>query len=191
MRGKVYRKQSQQKITKKGSDKMPLFENLGKKVSSLAQEAVDSSKKLAQVTAAKSKNVAETSRLKSAIADEKKAIRHSFTKLGKVYYENRNSADFSAMAELCGEIDARYIEIESLEERLNQQRGIVVCPECSIEIEGECRFCPNCGTRLPEVVKVSETVEDDLEDVVDIDVNDEDNEAEVTVTADETENKEQ
>ena len=36
---------------------MPLFENLGKKVSSLAQDAVDSSKKLAQATAAKSKNV--------------------------------------------------------------------------------------------------------------------------------------
>lgn len=179
---------------------MPLFENLGKKVSSLAQEAVDSSKKLAQVTAAKSKNVAEGSRLKSAIADEKKLIRHSFTKLGKAYYENRVSGNNGeVLAELCGEIEAHYMELKSLEERLNQQRGIVVCPECATEIEGECKFCPNCGAQLPEIVKATETVEDDAEDVVDIEANAEAEETEpvdeattepVEATETETENKE-
>ena len=156
---------------------MPLLENLGKKVSSLAQEAVDSSKKLAQATAAKSKTVAESSRLRSAITDEKKFLRQSFAKLGKLYYENRISGgNAEALAELCGEIDAHYLELQSLEERLNLQKGIVVCPECATEIEGECKFCPNCGAQLPEIVKATETVEEDGEDIVDIEKETEDTE---------------
>ena len=167
---------------------MPLFENLGKKVSSLAQDAVDSSKKLAQVTAAKSKNVAEVSRLKSSIGDEKKSIRRSFARLGKAYYENYRNNDLTELTELCTEIDGHYAELKSLEDRLNQQRGIVVCTECETEIEGECKFCPNCGAQLPEIVIVNETVEENVLDVLDIDEDIEDEVPEAEATE---ENKEQ
>jgi len=156
---------------------MALFENLGKKVSSLAQDAVDGSIKLAQATAAKSKNVAEITRLKAAINDEKREIRHGFAKLGKACYESHKNNTSAEVNGLCAGIDAHYEELKNLEDRLNQQRGVVICPECGIEIEGECKFCPDCGAQLPEIVKAAATVEDIIDSVsIDVDDDDEDDE---------------
>lgn len=123
---------------------MAIFDNFGKKVGKVANDA-----------AAKSRELAEVARYSVAISDERAAIRLLYREIGEKYYRDLRATNLEDLKPICEKIDVSAGKITELETRIRRIKGIRVCPACGETSERKARFCAACGQPLP----VEETAE--------------------------------
>ena len=116
---------------------MEFFEQLGKKISSTSQSAVQ-----------KTKDFADTTKLNSAISDKEKKISSLCLSLGQAYYEDHKEETTSRYSETIKQINDLYAEINENKEKIKQIKGIVKCPKCGADVETDDSFCSVCGTKV-------------------------------------------
>ena len=145
---------------------MDFFNKLGKK----ATEAY-------QATKEKATDLTEELKIKGKISDAKNRINAIYTEIGKIVYEevkdNKDVAKDAVVAK-CDEIKAENEKIERLEDQLLAVKDLKRCVTCHAELPIDTDYCPKCGTKQPENVKVEVTEEapTDAEEAPVVEVND-------------------
>ena len=107
----------------------------------------------------------ETTRIKSRINAEKRAIDEACRKIGEYYYEKRASEGFQPdddVFECCAEIDEHMRVISELSAELERERETIknspnssVCPSCGAKNAKCANFCSKCGMKLEKPAAVT------------------------------------
>jgi hypothetical protein len=118
---------------------MAIFDNFGKKVGKVANDA-----------AAKSRELAEIARYSVAISDERATMRMLYRDLGEKYYTEYRSPGLDDLKPFCMKIDTAVARINELEGKIRKIKGIRVCEACGEECDRKARFCAACGKPLPK-----------------------------------------
>lgn len=130
---------------------MTFFDDLGKKISSVAGTAAD-----------KAKDLGEIAKLKAEIMKKQATANSELLDLGKLVFENSKNDAESPYANQCASIAAYYNEIEDLRARIalvkeDPTAAVVtidavsadkVCPACGEKLDSEAKFCSKCGASV-------------------------------------------
>ncbi len=116
---------------------MGFFDDIGKKLSNVGQ-----------TVAQKGKDVVDTAKLNSAISDEQKKIEKAYEKIGRLYAERHADSPEPDFVEYLDEIKASENAIAECQQKLQDLKGVTVCPACGAEVGTDSMFCPNCGNRM-------------------------------------------
>lgn len=118
---------------------MAFFDNFGKTIGKMGQDALQ-----------KGKDMADSAKINSAISDEEKRINNTYYQIGKLYfqlYADRNDEQFAA---LVASVRDSLQKIENYNAQLQSLRSVMKCPGCGAEIAKDSKFCNVCGTVIPE-----------------------------------------
>lgn len=127
------------------------FNDLGKKITKAANEAVDKGTEFFEVT-----------KIRAQIAGEGKAIEKAYRDMGEIVYrlQQEGTPVTEEVAKLCDDIQSHEACIKSLRSDMANFKGMKVCPNCEEMVDKSAAFCPKCGSS----VTAEETVEE--EDIV-------------------------
>ena len=115
---------------------MPIFDNIGKKITETTQNVVRGTKDLT-----------DTARLNSMISEENRQIIELYTQIGRLYYESAAPDSETPIGKLCLSITAAAERIANHNEAIRQIKGVKKCPACTAEIPISSAFCGVCGAR--------------------------------------------
>ena len=127
---------------------MAIFDNFGKKVGKVANDA-----------AAKSRELAEVARHSVAISDERANIRLLYRDIGELYYREHRSDSPDDLKPFCDKIELAMARIQDLEAKVRHIKGIRTCAACGEICDRKAKFCPACGQPLPTEDTTAEDVE--------------------------------
>ncbi len=117
---------------------MGFFDDFGKKMSQVGQNA-----------AQQTKIIAETAKLNSRISDEEKQINNLYIQIGKNYFEANKDNDSAEYKELMVGITDAQARIAQYQEQIRVVKGIRNCPNCGAEVPNNSAFCNSCGAKMP------------------------------------------
>ena len=101
------------------------------------------------------KDIAGSARLNSQIADEQKQIAILYKEIGEQYYQEFGEAADSPFKEHCEKIAAAFERIASLQQEIQQIKGVKSCAKCSTENPITAAFCVSCGSALEDATQGS------------------------------------
>lgn len=116
---------------------MAFLDDLGKSFSGMGQSV-----------AKQTKTLANTAQYNTSIADKKRQLTKLYAELGEICYRNYREMLGADEEELLGRIRAQQAELEELEERLREVKGVIKCPACGADVASSAAFCTSCGTRI-------------------------------------------
>lgn len=115
------------------------IEEVGKKVSGIAQSAVE-----------KGKELTEAAKIMIAVKAGKDKVKAAQQRLGQYVADNRLLASDEIVAAIYEEIDGYEEEIATGEKRLRELKNQAVCPQCGAVVPAQQVFCDKCGTPIPK-----------------------------------------
>lgn len=119
---------------------MPLFQDLGKRVSDVA-------KNVGQRT----QEAAEVARLNNRITSKEAEIEQLFLQIGKAYYSMRGAGGACEAADMfCQKVSQLEAECEATRKQIDVLKHQSRCPNCGGVQPIEASFCASCGTKLPK-----------------------------------------
>lgn len=99
------------------------------------------------------KNTPENA-IKAQIDAKLAFINDKYTEIGRfVKLKMADKIDEPEVKNLIAQIDATLEELKGLNEQLLTIRGMKLCSGCGREIPVNMAFCPNCGTKQPEIAQ--------------------------------------
>lgn len=99
------------------------------------------------------KNTPENA-VKAQIDTKLAFINDKYTEIGRfVKLKMADKIDEPEVKNLIAQIDATLEELKGLNEQLLTIRGMKLCSGCGREIPVNMAFCPNCGTKQPEIAQ--------------------------------------
>ncbi|HAL73807.1 MAG TPA: hypothetical protein DCM45_01790 [Clostridiales bacterium] len=113
---------------------MAIFDNFGKKVGKVANDA-----------AAKSRELAEIARHNVEISEERSTIRMLYRDIGELYYREHRQDAPEDLKPFCDKIDVAAGRIHDLEAKIQQIKGVRICKSCGETSDRRARFCSACG----------------------------------------------
>lgn len=116
---------------------MPIFGNLGRKITDAGQSVAQQTKDLAEIT-----------RLNSQISGLEKKQNELFLALGRACYEQQKDDETSENREILDELLACYEQIDGFNERIKQIKGYEKCPRCGADVTSDAVFCSICGLKI-------------------------------------------
>lgn len=117
---------------------MTIFDDISKKVGSLAQTTVQKSQELAKLA-----------KQNFLISSEEEKIKKVYYEIGKIYYEESGISATGRMAKLCALITVSMDNIKGLREKNNEANAINICPKCGAEVANSNKLCNICGATMP------------------------------------------
>lgn len=114
---------------------MAFFDDVGKKIASTSQGAVQ-----------KTKIIAETVRLNNMISNEGRNINNAYLQVGKLYYETYGADPDQLFLQLIAVINDSKSKIFTYSEQIKQCKGVVNCPKCGAEVSSNGVICNSCGS---------------------------------------------
>ena len=129
---------------------MAFFDDLGKKLTSVSQTAVQ-----------KTKDVADIAKINAEISELERTANHLYFQIGKLYVAKHTAdyeSDFAGM--ICSVIEAER-KIAECRQRIQDIKGVVCCEKCGAEISAGSAFCSFCGAPSPR--RTTSTNAQDLE----------------------------
>ena len=133
---------------------MAFLDDFDKKITSWGQGAIQ-----------KTKDASGTAKLSNAISSLENQKKGHFTEIGRLYYaECQKSEEFDnglftgVIGQYLSEIHRLDNEIQSIQEQINQIKGIMYCSNCKAEIPQNSQFCNQCGHKV-EIKTVAPTVD--------------------------------
>jgi len=121
---------------------MALFDDLGKKLSNVAQNTVQ-----------KSKDLAETAKLNMAIAGEEKEIRKAYAEIGQWYFSKNRFDPAAEVVSQVQKIQGALAKIEELRSEHKDEKLEFHCHSCGEIVSADDKFCPGCGANLRPLVE--------------------------------------
>lgn len=118
---------------------MAMFDNIGRKLGDLAQNAAKKSSEMVEVT-----------KLNINIKSEEDSINQLFSEIGKyclIKYEAGNEND-NSIIELCEKIKGNKANINILKDKINEIKNVAVCEKCGSEVLRTSTFCGSCGAKV-------------------------------------------
>ena len=115
--------------------------------------------RMAQSAVSKSKEVAEVTKLNLEVSTLNQKIKEIHTQVGAYVLEKGLLSEDESIAEWAGKAADLKAEMEMNLDRINELKGVVICPGCGAAVPNTSRFCPKCGTAM--VMKASEPEEDE------------------------------
>ena len=126
---------------------MDFFNDLSRKVSSVAKSVTE-----------KTKDGVEATKIASELHSAKGELNTLYTRLGEVCYNLRQGGGDPDEAErLYERIRATKNRIEELTAQRDDLRDVRRCPGCGSVQAKDARFCSSCGRRMPEDAPAPET----------------------------------
>jgi len=113
---------------------MPIFDEIGKKISQTTQSALKSTK-----------DMADMSRINTLLAEEQKLLSSFYMQIGKKYFELNPSPEDEDFASLCASAAESFAKVTALEQNIQEIKGIRRCPRCEAGIPVSTPFCGTCG----------------------------------------------
>lgn len=103
-------------------------------------------------TGAKVKGLVDVSKLKIRVAQKEDLIEEEYKQIGKLVYQNWRKSGSpqeqeAGVAEICQRINGVREEIDELNNRINEAKGIKEC-SCGELVSLETKFCPECGRKI-------------------------------------------
>lgn len=130
------------------------FEDITKKLKKFGKDTVVEVQKLNEVR-----------QLGSRINEEKKKLNSIYAEMGKKLYNQYKEAPIDGFEDEIRTIEEKFSMIDLLQDQIRAVKGVVLCPCCNTEVAATERFCSNCGSKMPEVIRIeeNEAVEEVLE----------------------------
>ena len=113
---------------------MPIFDDIGKKITQTTQSALKNTK-----------DAADISRINMMVAEEQRLLGSFYVQLGKKYYDLYPESTDGNFAPLCASIKEATAKLVALEHEIQDIKGIKRCPRCEVEIPAATVFCGSCG----------------------------------------------
>ncbi len=135
-------------------------------INDLTQKFTQKVKQLSKDTAEEVQKLNRIRQLNGKVNDARKQIEQIYSEIGKKFYELHKDSAPEGFEELVRTISDRTVEIGQLKEQLREVKGVVLCENCNTEVSADERFCPNCGSKMPEPVEEAEA-EDEASVVID------------------------
>lgn len=115
---------------------MDFFEKMGEKLAATGSELSHKAKELSSVVS-----------LKSQIRNEENKITEIYRRIGEKYFLAHKDDENDIYAKDIAAIFAAQEGIKTLNEQINEIKGIRQCVECGADIDAEAAFCPKCGAK--------------------------------------------
>lgn len=120
-------------------------------------------KDLASAAGNKAQEMAELTKLRLQAAQLRSDLDANYLKMGEIVYElkkaDTENEDLIAMC--IAEIDAQHKELEELNQKIDDLKNEVKCPECMASNPKEALYCSRCGAAL---IHPQEETNDDAEE---------------------------
>jgi ribosomal protein L40E len=128
---------------------MAIFDNLGKKAATFAQNA-----------AKKSGELVEATKLNLSIKAEEDKIDNNYFEIGKLVFQDylENKELKPEVLAHCENIKASNETIAELKEKIMEVKNVKICSQCGAELEKSTQFCSGCGAKQ-EIPQTKEAVE--------------------------------
>ncbi len=111
-------------------------------------------KKISKETMAEVQKMNEVRGLNSQIGAEKKKIREMYTEMGKKLYDRYKEEPLEGFESDFHSLNQAFGMIEELQGLIRAAKGVVLCPNCRMEVGVTERFCSNCGCKMPEEYRI-------------------------------------
>lgn len=118
---------------------MSFFDDFGKKLSEVGQNAVK-----------KTREITDSAKINSAISEENQKIANNYYQIGKLYVEKHASdcePDFAGMIAAIRESEQKVADYTR---QIQELKGLVRCEKCGAQVPGNMPYCNFCGTPLPQ-----------------------------------------
>ena len=96
----------------------------------------------------KAKDLTEQTKLKNMIKIEREKIDTLYQAIGKLYYENIETAEIEPYADIINTIRITVERIEEYEQKINMIKTKYICPNCKEAVGPSTQFCKKCGTKI-------------------------------------------
>lgn len=138
------------------------FGNLKKNLTEVADVVAKKTGEVADVVAKKTEQTVEVTKIKNQIRTMERNNERDLTDIGKMIYESyKNGEEVDAkFVELCAAIKDREEEIVKMDKEVAELKGKDVCPECKSHVDADAVYCPKCGAKVEDVEVVDVEVED-------------------------------
>jgi len=117
---------------------------------SFLDNVVDTMSKAAREVSDGAKSIAEKNRIRKEIATMENEIRNRFRAIGQKYYDDMCSDPDPSYAELVQGITKLKEQLAAKQKELIELDGVIACPGCNKGCEKGAKFCPACGTPIPQ-----------------------------------------
>lgn len=124
---------------------MAFFDDINDKISKISQGALQ-----------KTKDVSDSMKISSAIREEENQQKLIYQKIGELYYhvfKDVAEGDFQVWCKQVTESKNRVVEWK---DKLQNIKGVIICPNCNAEVPVNSVFCNNCGAKIPQVFSQTE-----------------------------------
>ncbi|MCD7709437.1 MAG: zinc ribbon domain-containing protein [Clostridiales bacterium] len=118
---------------------MAFFEDLKKNITDAGQ-----------TVSQKTKNFTDEARMKSEINDMDRQINRLYVAIGQNYYQAHKDDASAADKESMDEITRLIGEINTRQDKINMNKGMIKCPNCGAALQAGSVFCNSCGKELPK-----------------------------------------
>ncbi|MGN0666276.1 MAG: zinc ribbon domain-containing protein [Huintestinicola sp.] len=121
------------------------------------EKIVESISNTGKAVGEKAKIGTDIAKLNIKISTEERALTEIYQTVGETYYKNnKDNPCCDEMKKLFESVEEKLAAIDELKTLLHQTKGVVICPNCSAEIDAENDFCGKCGTKLEKPAPVVE-----------------------------------
>lgn len=117
---------------------------------SFFDNVVDTMSKAAREVSDGAKNIAEKNRIRKEITTMENEIRNRLRAIGQKYYDDMHENPDPDYAELVNGITKLKEHLAAKQKELTELDGVVVCPGCGKGCQKDAKFCPACGTPMPQ-----------------------------------------
>ena len=125
---------------------MAFFDDLGRKLTSVSQSAVQ-----------KTKDVADIAKINSEISELERTVNNLYCQIGKLYVA-KHAADYeSDFAGMIASVIESERKIAECRQRIQDIKGVVRCEKCGADIPVGAAFCSYCGAPAPKSTASSNT----------------------------------
>lgn len=125
---------------------MAFFDDLGRKLTSVSQSAVQ-----------KTKDVADIAKINSEISELERTVNNLYGQIGKLYVA-KHAADYeSDFAGMIASVIESERKIAECRQRIQDIKGVVRCEKCGADIPVGAAFCSYCGAPTPKSTASSNT----------------------------------
>ena len=125
---------------------MAFFDDLGKKLTSVSQTAVQ-----------KTKDVADIAKINAEISELERTANHLYFQIGKLYVAKHTTDYESDFAGMIASVIESERKIAECRQRIQDIKGVVRCEKCGADIPVGAAFCSYCGAPTPKSTASSNT----------------------------------
>lgn len=127
------------------------------------EDVMSNAKSAATTVGKKAGRLVDISKLRMNANELNNEINKRYEALGRVVYNAaKEEQDIKGLIDECViSIDALYLRLDEVNDKINRLQNKTVCPICSAENPESSMFCSQCGNKLKD-----ETYSDDANEVV-------------------------